>query len=100
MKIFPESIVLKTTLTKAEFDKSEKIREKIDDFTTRINDRLCDKFKEEIMFDAVYQNGKMVFTIDNPIAINEVNKTITKLLDSKKYMCISNRIEKEEVKEM
>ena len=93
-------IVLKTTLTQAEFEKSLKIREKIDDFTTRINDRLCDKFKEEIMFDAVFLDGKMVFTIDNSIAINEVCKTITKLLDSKKYPCISNRIEKECVNEM
>ena len=99
-KIYPESIMLKTTLTEAEFDKSEKIREKIDEFTTKINDRLCDKFKEEIMFDAVFVDGKLVFTIDNPIAINETCKTIAKLLDSKKYLCISNRIEKEDVNVM
>lgn len=100
MKIFPETIVLKTTLTQLEFDNSAKIRERVDDFLTKINDRLCDKFKEEIMFDAVYVDGKMVFTVDNPIAVNEVNKTIAKLLDSKKYLCISNRIETENINEM
>ena len=100
MRVYTACIVLKTTLTEEEFNKSEKIREKIDEFTTKVNDRLCDKFKEEIMFDAIFMNNKMVFTLDNPIALDEVNKTVAKLLDSKKYMCISNRIENEDVEVM
>ncbi len=88
-----KAVILRICLSQKDFDNNQKIKEKIDDFTTAVNDKLCDKFKEEIMFDADFlDTNTMVFTIDQGKYILETKKIIEKLLDSKKFNFISNRI--------
>lgn len=86
-------IVLKLKLSNKEFDSSAKLRDKIDTFTTMVNDRLCDKFSEEIMFDATFsEDGKiMIFTLDSPKALKETCKTIDKLLKNKKFASFNEK---------
>lgn len=92
-------LMLRLNLSEAEFNKSEKIREKIDDFVRIVNDRLVDKFKEEVNFDATFdENDFMVFTIDSGsnAVFMETHKTIEKLLQSKAFTSLGNRVVKEE----
>ncbi len=86
-------VVLRLNLSVKEYDASLKLRDKIDDFATAVNDRLCDKFNEEILFDSKFdnENGTLVFTIDSPKALNETCKTIDKLLKDKKFTSLANR---------
>ena len=89
------TIMLKLNLSEAEFNKSEKLRAKIDDFVRFVNDRLVDKFKEEVNFDANFlDNGTMIFTIDscNNAVRLETRKTIGKLLQQKAYTSLNNRV--------
>lgn len=92
-------VMLRLNLSEEEFNKNEKLREKVDDFVRIVNDRLVDKFKEEINFDATFdENNFMVFTIDcgKNSVLTEINKTIDKLLTSKKFTSFSNRVVSEE----
>lgn len=94
MKFENKMILLTLNISKNEFSSNQKLREKIDTFTTIVNDRLCDKFKEEIMFDALFDendNSKLYFTVDSPIAVTETCKTISKLLKDKKFTSLANR---------
>lgn len=92
--------MLTLNLTQKELSKSEKLSSKIESFTTFVNDRLCDKFKDEILFESTFQDDHtMIFTIDtcNEEVQKEVAKTIDKLLQNKKYTALDNRkIDREE----
>ena len=93
------TVMLKLNLSEAEFNKSEKLRAKIDDFVRFVNDRLVDKFKEEVNFDANFlDDGTMIFTIDscNNAVRQETRKTIEKLLQKKVYTALNNRVVNEE----
>lgn len=88
-------VMLRLNLSEEEFNKNAKLRGKIDDFVRIVNDRLVDKFKEEINFDATFDdNNFMVFTIDTSknAVILEINKTIDKLFQSKKFTNLNNRV--------
>lgn len=83
--------VLKINVSPKEFDTNERLREKIDDFCTAVNDRLIEKYAEQMSFDAQFVDDKMVFTLDSPQALNETCKTIDKLLKDKKFASLGLR---------
>lgn len=91
-------VVLRLNITEKEFFSNEKLREKVDDFSTAINDRLIEKFNEVIEFDATFSDDKsiMQFTLDTPKALTETCKTIEKLMKSKKFVGLSNKIVEQE----
>lgn len=93
-KIDCVKVMLTLNLTQQEYAKSEKLQDKIEEFTTCINDRLCDKFKDDLMFDGCFTDATTYsFTIDscNENVRKEINKTIDKLLQNKKFSILNNR---------
>lgn len=96
-----KAIILRICLSKNEFNSNQKTREKIDNFTTAVNDKLCDRLKEEVLFDADFiDDNTMIFTIDQGKYINETNKIVEKFLSNKKFSFISNRLCQTEVCEI
>lgn len=93
-KIDCVKVMLSLNLTQQEYDKSEKLRDKIDEFTTCINDRLCDKFKDDLLFEGSFKDSTTyAFVIDscNENVRREISKTIDKLFQNKKFSVLNNR---------